>query len=77
MVVHFIIVAEEGIGGVVDSVDITDESDKSMRESKELVECIVDTIYTLELPEPEGGGQVEVSYPLIMRPGGADGQIGS
>lgn len=70
LVVDFVIVAEEGIGGVVDSVELGEGTDLPMRESRELVDCIVETIYTLELPEPEGGGQVEVSYPLIMRPGG-------
>ena len=68
LVVGFEIVAEEGTGGVVDNVEIGDESDETISASRELTQCIVDTIYTLELPEPEGGGVVEVTYPFVMRP---------
>jgi hypothetical protein len=69
LIVEFTINAEEGVGGVVDSVEIGDGSDEQMRQAADLAECIVDTIYTLELPEPEGGGTVDVSYPLVMSPG--------
>lgn len=74
LVVSFEIVAEEGAGGVVDSVEIADGSDAAISASRELTQCIVDTIYTLELPEPEGGGVVEVSYPFVMRPSAAAGE---
>jgi len=68
IVVNFEVVAEEGAGGLVERVEIDEESDEVMRENQQLSDCIVDTINTLELPEPEGGGVVEVSYPFVMRP---------
>jgi hypothetical protein len=71
IIVDFTINAEEGVGGVVDRVEVSDESDEPMRMAEQLTECIVDTIYTLELPEPKGGGTVDVSYPMIMSPGGS------
>jgi hypothetical protein len=67
-VIDFTIKAERGVGGVVDEVEIGDGSDEAMKTTVELSECIVDTIYTLELPEPEHGGVVEVSYPFMMQP---------
>jgi hypothetical protein len=72
LVVNFTIKAENGAGGVVDQVEINDESDETMRTSLKLSECIVDTIYTLELPEPEEGGVVKVSYPFFMAPHGPE-----
>lgn len=69
IIVDFTINAEEGVGGVVDSVEVNNESDEPMRQAEQLTECIVDTIYTLELPEPKGGGTVDVSYPMVMSPG--------
>lgn len=72
LVVNFTIKAENGAGGVVDQVEINDESDEAMRTSLKLSECIVDTIYTLELPEPEEGGVVKVSYPFFMTPHGPE-----
>ena len=72
IVVDFTINAEEGVGGVVDRVEVNDESDEPMRLAGQLTECIIDTIYTLELPSPDGGGTVDVSYPLYMRPGDPD-----
>jgi len=71
IVVDFTINAEEGVGGVVDSVEVGEGSDEQMRQAADLAECIVDTIYTLELPAPEGGGIVDVSYPMVMSPGPA------
>lgn len=72
IILDFTIDAEEGVGGVVDRVEVSDASDEPMRQATQLSECIVDTIYTLELPAPEGGGTVDVSYPMVMSPGDPD-----
>jgi hypothetical protein len=66
--VNFEISAEEDVGGIVDHAEIGDKSDEVMSSNQQLSDCIIDTIYTLELPRPKGGGTVKVSYPFMMKP---------
>lgn len=68
LVVDFEIVGEPDAGGVVDEVEIADSSDDVMRQNSDLTECMMDAIYSIELPPPDSGGRVKVSYPFTMRP---------
>jgi hypothetical protein len=67
LVAEFTIVGEEEAGGLVSLVDITGED--SIARHAPLRECIQETIYSLEFPRPEGGGQVKVRYPFTFRRG--------
>lgn len=61
LVVDFEIVGEPDVGGVVETSEIDEASD--LRHPA-LDECIRETMYTAELPAPEGGGRVTVRYPF-------------
>lgn len=68
LVVHFNIVAEPQIGGLVESAEV--EREGPLGQEPALVECVQESMYALKLKAPRGGGQVKVSYPLIFRPDG-------
>ena len=69
LVLNYVIGGEPEVGGVVEEVLIDEASE--LRHPL-LDECVRETIYTLELPAPDAGGQVRVSYPLIFAPDEAD-----
>lgn len=68
LVVHLSIVAEPGIGGLVESSEVDREG--PLGSEPALVECVQESMYAVKLKAPRGGGQVKVSYPIIFR---ADG----
>ncbi|MFK7998687.1 MAG: AgmX/PglI C-terminal domain-containing protein [Polyangiales bacterium] len=65
LVLNYTIGGEPEVGGVVEEVAINEESD--LRHPI-LDECVRETIYTAELPAPEEGGQVQVTYPVNFAP---------
>jgi hypothetical protein len=65
LTVNFTIAAEPEVGGVVELVDI--EGNDRIARQPTLRECLQETIYSLEFPEPKGGGTVNVTYPFIFR----------
>lgn len=65
VIVEFSIVAEAGAGGIVESVDILSES--GIGKDQTLTECLSQTVLSLQFPEPEDGGKVEVRYPMIFK----------
>lgn len=65
LVVEFEIVGEPEVGGIVDQSSIDQASDL---DHPVLVECVRETMYTAELPAPEGGGRVTVRYPFNFSP---------
>lgn len=65
LVLNYTIGGEPEVGGVVEEVSIHEESE--LRHPL-LDECVQETIYTTELPAPEEGGRVEVTYPLQFAP---------
>jgi len=69
LVVSFGIDGEPEVGGVVENSRVSDESE--IRHSV-LDECITETLYTLRLPAPEGGGHVEVTYPFVFSNSGEE-----
>jgi len=66
LVAEFSIVGEPEVGGIVERSEVLAESTLS---SPTLNECVRQTIYTVELEPPEGGGRVDVRYPFIFRRG--------
>jgi hypothetical protein len=61
LVVEFDIEGEADAGGVVERTSINEDS---TLHHEILDECVAQTLYTLELPAPEGGGMVHVRYPF-------------
>ncbi len=69
LVLEFDIEGEPEVGGVVEDSAIGDESTLT---HPTLDECVRETIYTLELPAPEGGGMVHVRYPFTFSREGSE-----
>lgn len=69
LVVEFAIAGEPGVGGIVEESRIDDAS--TLRHPT-LDECVRETMYTVELHAPEGGGRVTVRYPFTFSPGDDD-----
>jgi hypothetical protein len=73
---HFVIAGEPDVAGLVESAELlTGEADAGTGDAdaadgggpapgSDLAECLQQTILSLEFPPPEGGGVVEVTYPL-------------
>lgn len=66
VVLGFVIGGEEEVGGVV--IDPEIDTEQSANFGSEFSTCITETLMTLELPAPESGGQVRVTYPFNFRP---------
>ena len=69
LVALFEIIGEPDAGGVIEHAEIGDATDAALRAEAELTGCIIDSIYTIELPRPENGGRVTVEYPFFLSPG--------
>lgn len=50
--------------GTVSEVQVT----QSNLQNAELTACVVDVVRSLQFPPPEGGGTIQVRYPLTMSP---------
>jgi len=64
--VRFTIAGYEEYGGLV--TESTVMNDSSLIHATDLVECVRETMYAIRLKQPEGSGQVIVSYPFKFRP---------
>jgi hypothetical protein len=74
LVVEFTIEGEPDVGGVVEDPTIADTS--TLRHPT-LDECVRETMYTLELPAPEGSGSVTVRYPFRFSSSDEEGSEGA
>ncbi len=64
VLMQFVFAGEPDVGGVVEESEVlTEESDI---QTPAIHECFRETLYTLELPAPEGGGRITVRYPFLM-----------
>ena len=61
LVLDFVIVGAEDVGGVVEESEINEESDL---DSPFLRECLRESMMAVTFDAPPGGGRVEVTYPL-------------
>ena len=60
--VDFTIVGEPDVGGLVESSEYN--AQESTIVEPHLVECVRESVYTLEFPPPQDGGTITVTYPL-------------
>jgi hypothetical protein len=70
LVLSFVIVGDEDVGGVVESAELDPASTLS---EKELVYCMRESLLSLAFEPPKNGGSVSVIYPFILSPDGPDG----
>ena len=70
LVVHFVIVGDEKVGGVVESVQVKDES---TLKDPVLLECMRESLLSVTFKPPENGGWVSVTYPIEFAPEDDDG----
>jgi len=61
LVVKFEVNADSELGGVIGGSEVLDGS---TIESESLRECVRETMYSVVLPAPEGGGKITVKYPF-------------
>jgi hypothetical protein len=61
MDVEFVIIGEEGVGGLVETSQVKETSTLN---DPVMVECVRETMYALQLQPPKGGGRVVVRYPF-------------
>ena len=66
LTLSFSIEGDPEVGGVVSASEVTGGS---LAENRQLVECVQETIYTLELEPPEHGGAFNVEYPITFAAG--------
>lgn len=66
LVLSFVIVGDEDVGGIVESAELDPASTIT---EKELVECMRESMLSLSFVAPEGGGSVTVTYPFGLSPG--------
>jgi hypothetical protein len=66
LTVRFEIVGDEEYGGLVTKSEIiVDENERAPNAL--LAECVQESMYALDLPKPEGGGRVVVTYPFVFK----------
>lgn len=58
---RFTIAGEEDVGGYVESAEV--EADDELA-NEDFLECVRETVMSIEFEPPEGGGVVEVTYPF-------------
>ena len=63
---HFTIVGDESVGGIVEAVNVGDES--TLRDD-EFDTCMTESMMSMSFPPPKGGGVVTVVYPIDFSPG--------
>lgn len=62
---HFTIVGDEGVGGIVEEASVGDES--TLRDD-EFDTCMTESMLSMSFPPPKGGGVVTVIYPIAFSP---------
>ena len=65
LVLEFDILGDEDVGGIVDDVQPGAGTDPM---PPDFVECMSESMMTVTMPPPEGGGRVHVTYPLLFEP---------
>jgi len=70
LTVHFRIIGEPDIGGVIDEIELVAEG--GAIEAPILQECVRETMLSHEFPAPDDGGDVTVEYPFHFVDEGAD-----
>lgn len=68
LIVAFEIIGDPEIGGVIETSEIAEES--SLRHP-ELEECVTESMYSIEVDPPPGGGRMKVRYPMQFKTEGS------
>jgi hypothetical protein len=71
---HFTIVGDEKIGGIVEDASVGEES---TLHDEEFETCMSESMMTMTFPPPKGGGTVAVTYPIDFSPGDDEGDAGA
>lgn len=66
LVLEFDVLGDEEVGGVVDAVVPGEGTNVT---HAEFVECMSESMMTVTMPPPQGGGTVHVTYPFLFEPG--------
>jgi len=66
VVLNFEILGHPDVAGVVDDVRISE--DRTTLDDAALRECMVESMYVVEMPAPSGGGSINVTYPFVFQP---------
>lgn len=66
IVVQMHLSGEPGVGTLIDAAEI--EGDAHFTKDAELVECLQQTMLSVELPPMDEGGKVDVTYPIEFAP---------
>lgn len=65
LVLSFVIVGDESVGGIVESVEIDPSTTIA---GDELLYCMRESLLSLVFEPPKGGGSVTVTYPFELSP---------
>jgi hypothetical protein len=68
LIISFVIVGDDEVGGVVDSAEL---AEGSTLDDEELSTCMLESMLSLSFVAPSGGGSVSVTYPFELSPGDA------
>lgn len=63
LLLHFTLEGEPEVGGIVGESEV---KGGSLADRKDFVQCVVETMFTLEFEPPEEGGFISVDYPLTF-----------
>lgn len=66
LVLSFVIVGDEDVGGIVESADVDDQS---TIKDEDFQLCMRESMLSLSFVAPENGGSVTVTYPFLLHPG--------
>jgi len=70
IVLHFAVVGDSKIGGIVESADVLDAS--TIRDPM-MIDCMRESMLSMTFPPPKQGGFVTVEYPIEFSPDEPDG----
>jgi len=72
--VRFTIIADEEYGGLIEDSQVLDDTELAANPT--INECFRETMYTLKIKAPTGGGRVTVTYPFVLRSSGSEEKKG-
>ncbi len=72
--VRFTIIADEEYGGLIEDSQVLDDTELAANQT--INECFRETMYTLKIKAPTGGGRVTVTYPFVLRSSGSEEKKG-
>ncbi len=67
IIVQMHLSGEPDVGTLIEKAEI--EGDAHFTKDAELVECLQQTMLSVELPPIEGGGTIDITYPIAFAPG--------